>query len=847
MMPILARASLRHGLRHPWQVLLAALGVALGVAVVTAIDLTEASARRSFDDAAQSVVGRTTHQIVGGPRGVEEELYVRLRRAGVVRELAPVIEANLRLPDHAGRTLRLLGVDPIAEAPLRGYWGKVGEQSGDLRPLITLPGTALVSRPAAEGLGLKDGDSLRVEHAGKAGMLQVIGLLDPGGKYPALAVTELAAVDIATAQEILHMVGRLSRIDLILESEAQGKRIRALMGPDAELIPAETRNASVANMTQAFHTNLSALSLLALLVGMFLIYNSQTFLVIQRRSQFGMLRALGVRRRQLAIIVLAEAVILGLVGTGVGLVLGAVLARALIGLVTQTINDLYFVLSIGSVTLELSSLVKGILLGLGASVVAAAVPTREAMGVPPRAAMSRAELESSVASATGTALRAGLALLAAALAVFLVPSKSVVLGLVGLFMVVTGFALMSPALTVALSRGLQATGVARRRIALRLALRGVTAGLSRTGVAVAALMLAVSHTIGVGVMVDSFRSSVSDWLATVLRADYYISAPGSGASGADTVLSTEVFAALPGVPGIEDTSHVRHVQVTSPRGIDSVAAYQLNDRARAGFRFRANPEPGTFWPRFQASDSVMVSESYAFRHDLAPGDRVGLRTDTGYRDFQVAAVYQNYASDRGTIAMSRATYDRYWNDPGVNGIGVYTGPDFDVEVLQRRLAALVGPDRRIEIVANRTILEESLRVFDRTFTITEVLRLLAGIIAFIGVFSALMAIQLERARELGILKAIGVTPRQVRRIVLGETVLIGGAAGLLAVPVGLVMAALLIYVVNRRSFGWTMGFEVDPQVILGGFLMAVLAAVLAGIYPAARMARAQPADVLRQE
>lgn len=847
MIAILARASLRHGLRHPWQALLAALGIALGVAVVTAIDLTQASAKKSFADASESVVGKATHHIMGGPLGLDEALYVELRRAGMVRKLAPVIEAKLRLPDHSDTSIRLLGVDPIAEGPLRGYWSQLGDASEGITALITKPGTALISRAAAQRLHVVAGEVLRGEHAGQSVTLEVMGVLGAAGRSPALAGTELAIVDIATAQEILRMAGRLSRIDLILESDSAIAAVRSALGSEAALVAAERRIQSVAQMTRAFHTNLTALSLLALLVGMFLIYNSQTFMVIQRREQFGMLRALGVSRHQLAAMVLAEAAVLGVLGTVSGLALGVELARGLIGLVTQTINDLYFTLSVSGIALEPRVLITGILLGLGGSLAATLVPAREATRVEPRAAMSRAELEARAGTGAGVALKAGLGLAAGGGLILLIPSKALVLGFFALFLVIFGFALMSPALTVALARALQMSDIARQGFAMRLAIRAVTTALSRTGVAVAALMVAVATTIGIGIMVGSFRASVNDWLASLLTADFYVSLASSATAGAAGALSTDLVADIATIAGVRGASHVRRVNLTSKRHTDAIAVYQLNDAARRGFRFRAIEDQATFWQRFEREDVVMVTESYAYHHGLVPGGRITLRTDEGGRHFEIAAVYQDYASERGTIAMSRTTYDRHWRDAGVTGIGIYIDAGFDLAQFRRRLAELVGDDRGLEVIDNRAIREVSMGVFDRTFTITEVLRLLAGIIAFIGVFGALMAIQLERARELAILKAVGVTPGQIRRIVVGETALIGGAAGLLAIPVGLVIALLLIYVINRRAFGWTMALELDAGILAGGFMLALLAALLAGLYPAIRMARAQPADVLRIE
>jgi putative ABC transport system permease protein len=846
MIAFLARASYRDLLRHPWQVLLAAVGIGLGVAVVTAVDLTRASAQKALADATASIVGRTTHQIVGGPQGLNEKLYASLRRSGVVRELAPVIEARVRLVDRDGPSLRLLGVDPLAEAPFRGYWARREGASVDARRLMTQPGTALVSRAVLDRSGFQLGGKLRIAHAGQA-VLEIIGVLDPQGKYPALAGTDLAVVDIATAQESLGMLGRLTRIDVILKSPRQAAQLRALLGVDEELVSSEARTESVAQMTAAFHTNLTALSLLALLVGLFLIYNSETFLVVQRRGQFGILRALGLQRRQLAMLIGMEALSLGLIGTLAGLVVGVVLAEGLVGLVGQTINDLYYALSIEAVVLDISSISKGVLLGVGGSVLAATFPAREAMQVTPRAAMSRVDLEKRVSGSVRLAFRLGIVSWAFGAGLLLWPSKAVGFGLTSLFLIVMGFALASPAVTVALFGALLRAGMVRRSIALRLAFRSVAGSISRTGVAVAALMLAVSHVIGVGLMVSSFRASVIDWLTTALRADYYISIPGGEGSGAGTGLSKALLPAIAAIEGVDALSHVRYTRVVSRSGIDAVVAYQLNDRAREGFRFRANLQPATLWQRFEREKVVLVSESYAFHHGIAPGDHVSLRTDSGYQDFLVVAIYQNYASDRGTIAISRATYDRYWNDPAISGIGVYGGDQFDPSDLRRLLPRIVGSDVGAEVVANRRILEESLRVFDRTFTITGVLQWLAGIIAFIGVLSALMAVQLERTRELGILKAIGVTPRQVHGVVVGNTALIGGVSGLLAIPVGILMGVLLIDVINRRSFGWTMTLNLDPWIMITGFLIALSAALIAGIYPAARMARTQPAQALRQE
>ena len=391
----------------------------------------------------------------------------------------------------------------------------------------------------------------------------------------------------------------------------------------------------------------------------------------------------------------------------------------------------------------------------------------------------------------------------------------------------------------------------------------------------------MATTIGIGVMVASFRASVADWLGQLLRADYYVSAEGTGAG--DAPLRPALVERLRAQPGIAWVSHVRRARLPgvacgsegagevrglppapTKTGADvavpgsghgsadcaaadlQIAAYDLPPPALAGFRLSGVAEPAAFWKAFLAGDAVMVSEPWAWHHRTAVGATLVLRTDAGPRAFPVGAIYQDYASDRGIVAVSRAAWERYWDDDGITGIGLYTGAGFDLARLRRELAGLAD-GATLELTANADLRAASLAVFDRTFTITEVLRLLAGAIAFTGVLGALLAIELERGRELAVLRALGMRADEIRRIILTGTGLLGAIAGLLAIPAGLAMAASLVYVVNRRSFGWSMQLHAEPAILAGGLALALVAALTAGLYPAARMARIPPAAALRSE
>jgi len=353
----------------------------------------------------------------------------------------------------------------------------------------------------------------------------------------------------------------------------------------------------------------------------------------------------------------------------------------------------------------------------------------------------------------------------------------------------------------------------------------------------------MSTAASVGIMVTSFRQTVEDWLTGSLQSDVYVSLAAPVATGTEVTMDPALVERLRSAPGVAGLSTQRSVSVQGASGPTRLIALDLP--SHRGFRFKGPPprDLGEAWE----SGAVIVSEPYAYRHDVDIGARLRLRTDRGEHAFPVAGIFYDYASDRGLVMMSRRTYQRYWDDQGVSGIAIQAAPGADVGVLIDALRARAGSVEDLLIRSNRALRQASLDIFDRTFVITNVLRLLALLVAVVGVLSALMALALERERELGILRAQGLTPGQLWGLVTAQTGLMGLVAGLLAVPVGIALALILVFVINRRSFGWTLGVDLGPGDLAQTVALALLAAVLAGVIPAARMARTPPATSLREE
>jgi putative ABC transport system permease protein len=325
-----------------------------------------------------------------------------------------------------------------------------------------------------------------------------------------------------------------------------------------------------------------------------------------------------------------------------------------------------------------------------------------------------------------------------------------------------------------------------------------------------------------------------------------VGAPSPGGARTALPLSADVAALVAGVPGVAEVETVRLVHVPSPLGEVRLAVTDAT-RTRSASLYRVSEgDARETWTRVRAG-AVLVSEPFAFRHGIpARGGRVELQSDRGRRAFEVAGIYYDYATEQGTVMMAREVYERHWDDRATSSVGAYAAPGRDPRAVADAVRrALAG--RALRVVENQALRREALRVFDRTFAVTEALRVLAVVVAFIGVWSALVSLQVERTRELGTLLALGLLPRQLWGLTLLETGLIGLAAGLLSLPTGVALAAILVEVINVRSFGWTMPLRLSPLVLVQALALSVGAALLAALYPVRRLQRLSVAAALRQE
>lgn len=849
-MRALHAASLRHLLRHPAQLALALIGLALGVGTIVAVDIATASARRAFELSLQAVNGAATHQISGGPAGIDQRLYVRLRTQSLApgqerAQLAPVIAGYVTVGEQV---MQLIGLDPFASAQLDARLGAPAaafavQGTDEMRAWFTRPGAVVMSAAMARELAIAPDGHFELAVGGVRHPASVIArIADAGAGFDGLILT-----DIAQAQEWLGTGDRLSRIDVRVADGATGaaqlERLRAALPADVTLHTTRAQARETLAMTDAFTTNLKAMSLLALLVGTLLIYGAVSFAVLQRRAIIGVLRALGATRGEVLAMVMGEAAALGLAGAACGVLLGLLIGRGLVGLVSRTINDLYFVVAVNEVSVPSSVLMKALAAGLGTALAAALLPALEVAGSAPQLGLARSALEQRAARIASRLVIVSVLLAAGAAVTVAGSSRSLLAGFVALFMLLLSVAALTPAAL----RTLAAAGArvsSRFSTVARLACADVAASLSRTGVAVAALGMALTAMIGVAIMVESFRESLRDWLLQTMRADVYVSAPGV-AESLERRLDPQVIRALLAVPGVREHSEGRRVTVASAHGPIDLNAVSLVPASHAGFQFTRG-DPARAWPQFTRG-AILVSEPLAWRLSLAPQDTLTLTTASGARAFTIAGVYREYGNDRGEVLMDLGQYRRWWNDDGVAALGLYLAPGATPAGVIAELRGAARGRQALLIRSNADIRSLSMSIFERTFVITRVLYWLAAAVAAVGLVSALLAWELERSRELALLRTLGLTPAATWLLVLTQTAFMGLAALLAAIPAGLLTALTLTDVINRRAFGWQIDLHLRAAQFGNALCLALAAALAAGVYPAWRSARMALAVGLREE
>jgi putative ABC transport system permease protein len=826
---VVTKAFLRYLKRRRSLSLLQLLGIACGVAAAVGMALSAQSSLASFSKAVDFLKGKSTHSLERPAGPLSEDILLDLAQDPALAAFSPVIDRRIRLGN--GETTRLLGIDPFLDRPLRPALTRTrpGEGSNAVEGLISFltdEQAVLIDEPLAEQLNIKAGEFLESSR----GRLKVVGI------FPNASSEPLLLMDIAHAQRLLDLPGKVDRVDLILVDDA-GFRSRWSEG--FRIQSGRQRQETLGDMLQAFRLNLQALSLLALFVGVFLVYNTAMFAVVSRSRDAGILRSLGASRREILLAFSSEIFLLGSLGGALGGLFGFLLSRFLTQLVAGTISNLYFFLRPAPQEWSWWILGVSVLLGWGASVFGGVFPLSELVRVDPIQALRGRTALPGVKKLAGKAALGGLGILGIGLLLLLASSLHVYFGFASSFALLLGASLFMGWALLLLGPVIKGFLSALGGLAGKVAAGNIRQNLGRTSVAVAAFMVALSMSIGLSSMIGSFRQTLIWWMGTQLQADLFI-----GRIGEREVPESfyEEVRSLPGIGGLDLYRNVQVLHQGTPIFVASVEAATLQKYARFGW-LRGGDEN---WEPVKKGAAI-VSESFQRRFGVKEGGQVVLEGRRGPAPVTIAAVFYDYTSEHGVIMMDRSTYLRLFEDRTINTLGVFvdSGNPERQEILTK--VARMARDRGLPVYSRDQLWESILSVFDSTFAVTRSMRLLAIIVAFFGIAGALMTLFIERQKEFGIYRALGFSTRQVAGMTLLEGLGMGLVSFLASVGVGTALAWILIRVINRESFNWTIFYYPSWEPYAAAAVTAVLASAGAALYPIWKVYRKYPQMQIREE
>ena len=847
---LLKNITFRHLHLHKGRTLLSITGIALGVSVFVSVQLAIHTAIESFNASVDHVSGKANLQITSFGRGFSEEVYLKVKKVPGVKAATPVIQYVSKMDEPIGEPLYLLGIDVFSDQPFREYQFDEYEQEGLL--FLKDPHAIAITEKLAHRNGLKKGDKIALIVGSKKVIFTITHLLKMEG--PAKSMEgNFGLLDIASAQEALERVGLIDRIDLMVDKslsiEAIESELKKVISPGVEIRRSDTRSGQIEKMVSAFHLNLTALSFISIVVGMFLIYNAISISVIQRRREIGILRSLGLTRPQVLSLFIGEAAWIGCLGSLIGIGMGIGLAKVMLYLVSRTITALYILVKAEHLLISPTVLMTGFGMGVLASVLSSIGPAKEASKIAPKEALALGTLEIKIKTRLShfSLIGIGFLILAFIFAIQKPIYHRPLFGFLSALLILIGISFLIPPVATLLNRLLAPLLCFLFGSEGKLASRYIQDSMVRTVITIAALMTALSMLISISIMILSFRKTVDLWVEQSINGDVFIFPGSYSITGYSALLPMEVSRALPSLPGVKAVDSFRALEVEyqgQPALIASVDGEVFLNMKVIRFT-RGNPRG--ILQQFAAGQAILVTESFSLRHHVKAGDRLKLNTPQGEKEFLVSGVFYDYSSDWGMVLFEKKLFQSLWNDETLHSAGIYLKEGVSQEDFKEILRERYSKPYRLFVVSHRELRKEVLKIFDQTFAITYALEFIAIIVAILGIINSLNALIIERQRDIGILRAVGAFQRQIEKTTLIEAGMIGFFSNVLGLLCGFLLSILLIYVINKQSFGWTIQFSIPLWSLIESWLIVMFTSIGAGFIPARQAAKMNVTESLRME
>lgn len=843
--------------RQAWrQTLLTILGLALGVSVFVSIHLTIGASLLSFKNTIQSVSGKAQWQLIQEGRMMDESLFPIIKNHPAVKAAAPLVNLQASWVGHPGRTIWILGVDFFSEAGIRAFDDSHSVlEEDEFLALLLRPRAIGLTQDFARRNGLKKGDSLTILVNGRPQKLVVSALLPSRGPAQGLE-GDFGLMDIAQAQEVFGKIGGLDRIDLILKAKADEtiplQALEKVLPPGVRLIRTADQEKGTERMIRSYQLNLTALSFIAVLVSMYLIYNTASFSVARRRNVLGILRSVGMLPRQILTLILLEAAGYGLIGGLLGLAGGSLLARVLLETVSRTITNLYVVVGVRGIPFSFLEMGVIFIVALTVTMVSAYLPARQAAKLEPREVLyQKACLIGTTDGRNLKNILIGILLLVAAGLLTRLPAWDhwPVGGFGATLALTLGFSFLLPDLVRWMINRLLPLAVRIRKSAtpVWLALHYVNRYRGRMSIAMAALMIAIAMLISVTLMIRSFRQGVDTWIGQSVSGDLFVGPILPSNQGFTQFLEPETLREIQSFSALSDIYHYRGL-ITDIKGLPiRLWSGDLGVIQRHGGLMFTQGRAEDIFQKALNQGAILVSEVLANQLSLRSGSNLPLMTAEGIRSFPVAGIFYDYRTEGGAVWMDRSLFLKYWKDTRINGVRLYLKDPRQTGLVREAILKKMAGRVSLVIISNKELRAQILDIFDQTFQITYILEAIAILVAFLGVLHTSSITVLFREKELGILKALGALPGQIRQMIFTETALMGFFSFFWGGVAGTLLSLILIFVINKQSFGWTIPFYWTWTVYLQTLGVILLGSLFSGCLPAAMAVRKSAQEMIREE
>jgi putative ABC transport system permease protein len=837
--------------RHMLRALLTTAGIILGVAVFVGMHTANQSVLHGFGQTVGKLAGQTELQVSAGETGFDEVVLEQVQSLPEVRVAAPVIEAVVETGIAGQGSLLVLGVDMLGDRSLRDYdfEGKDDDVIEDPLVFLAQPDSLIVTRQFADAAALSHGSHLRMRTMDGEKEFVVRGIMKPGGLASAFG-GNLAIMDIFAAQKMFGRGRTFDRIDLAVVEGAEPaqvqQRLRSLLGSGFQVEPPSARSAHFEAVAQNFSISINFTSIFALLVGLFIIYNSFAIAVTQRRSEIGILRALGATQAQVRALFLAEGAIAGLFGSAVGLLFGLLLARGMSAYVTGLLGQVYGIAQRAEELATNPRLLAGaVALGVGTSVIAAWIPARNAARVDPVKALQKGRYQ--VLSAGENRLRRYLAVALAAISTITLWFGYVpAVFYIGYVLIVIAGLLLTPALALWLARVLRPLFARIWPVEGALAADSLIQAPRRTSATVAALMLSLALAVGFAGIARASYTSIELWLDTALNPDLFISSSDSFTERSFR-FPPEVAGELRNVAGVEEVQMVRTPRVQFRGAPVMLVSVEIESIAR---RVRPRVVAGDIRRMYTlaaAGKGVLVSDNLAILRGLKLGDTVDIAAPHGDLRLPIVGITIDFSDQQGSILIDREVYKRYWRDDSVNVFRVYLARSAGEDEVKALILDRLARERRLFVFTNGELRRYILNITDQWFALTWVQLAVAVIVAVLGIVNTLTVSITDRRRELGVLRAVGALRRQVRRTVWVEAIAVGIVGLLLGLGLGAVNLFYNVRMLKQHIGGLRLDYEYPVEIAAVLAPVIVAAAFVAALIPAESAVRGSLVEALEYE